>query len=166
MLNESWHIIRLFSFSGHSAFRFHLAPSAKREELRKMKIEYTYRFNNETITIEVTEGDYDILIELDRIERNVNQKETRRHASLDAFNLDGNLFPSEEDVEAECIQNEEYIALHKAINQLLPQQRELIKKVFFENRTIVSIAREEGVGESAIRDRLSRIYKKLKKFSK
>jgi len=127
-----------------------------------MKTQYTYYFNNETITIEVTEGDYDILIELDRLERNVNQKETRRHASLDAFNLDGNLFPADVDVEAECIQNEEYQVLYKAIDQLLPQQQELIKKVFFEKRTIVSIAREEGVGESAIRDRLNRIYKKLK----
>lgn len=129
-------------------------------------MKYVYHFNNETITIEVPEGDYDILIEFDRLERNVNQKETRRHASLEAFNLDGNLFPSDVDVEAECIQNEEYEALHKAIDQLLPQQQELIKKVFFEKRTIISIAREEGVGESAIRDRLNRIYKKLKEILK
>jgi RNA polymerase sigma factor (sigma-70 family) len=129
-------------------------------------MKYDYHFNNETITIEVTKGNCDILIELDRLERNVNQKETRRHASLDAFNLDGNLFPSDVDVEAECIQNEEYQALYKAIDQLLPQQQELIKKVFFEKCTIVSIAREEGVGESAIRDRLNRIYKKLKEILK
>lgn len=129
-------------------------------------MKYDYHFNKETITIEVTEGDYDILIELDRLERNVNQKETRRHASLDAFNLDGNLFPSNVDVEAECIQNEDYKAIYRAIDQLLPQQQELIKKVFFEKRTIVSIAREEGVGESAIRDRLNRIYKKLKETLK
>jgi len=129
-------------------------------------MKYDYHFNNKTITIEVTEGDYDILIELDRLERNVNQKETRRHASLDAFNLDGNLFPADVDMEVECIQGEEYQALYKAIDQLLPQQQELIKKVFFDERTIVSIAREESLGESAIRGRLNRIYKKLKETLK
>jgi predicted DNA-binding protein YlxM (UPF0122 family) len=46
----------------------------------------------------------------------------------------------------------------------LPQQQALLKKVFFEERSIVSVAREEGVGESAIRDRLKRIEKKLKIF--
>jgi RNA polymerase sigma factor (sigma-70 family) len=131
-----------------------------------MKTQYTYHFNNESITIQISKGDYDILIELDRLEHNINQTETRRHASFDAFNLDGNLFPSDVDVVAECIQNEENQAIYKAISELLPQQQELIKKVFFEKHTIVSIACEEGVGESAIRDRLNRIYKKLNKILK
>lgn len=127
-----------------------------------MKTQYTYHFNNETIAIEVDEGDYDILIELDRQERNNNQKEKRRHASLDAFNLDETLFPSDEDVEAAFFQNEEFAQLYSALEDLLPQQRDLINKLFIEKRTIVNIAREEGVGESAIRDRLNRIYKKIK----
>ena len=45
---------------------------------------------------------------------------------------------------------------------LSPSQRELVKKTYFEERTFASIAREEGVGESAIRDRMKRIHKQLK----
>ena len=37
---------------------------------------------------------------------------------------------------------------------LSPSKRELVKKTYFEERTFASIAREEGVGESAIRDRM------------
>ena len=47
---------------------------------------------------------------------------------------------------------------------ITPAQREPVKKVYFEERTFVSIAREEGVGESAIRDRIKRIHKKLEKI--
>jgi len=53
--------------------------------------------------------------------------------------------------------------LRAAIETLKPQQKELIKKVFFEKRTKVSIAAEEGVKESAIRNRLKKIYENLRK---
>ncbi|ADK13416.1 sigma-70 family RNA polymerase sigma factor [Clostridium ljungdahlii] len=53
--------------------------------------------------------------------------------------------------------------LRAAIGTLKPQQKELIKKVFFEKRTNVSIADEEGVTEAAIRNRLKKIYEKLRK---
>ena len=125
-------------------------------------MKYEYHFSNETISIDILDGDYDVLIELDRVERNVNQKETRRHVSLEAYNVDDNLFPSDSDVEASCIRDMEDEALQRALGKLKPQQRELIRKVFFENRTMASLAREEGVGESTVRERLNRAYKKLK----
>ncbi len=53
--------------------------------------------------------------------------------------------------------------LRAAIETLKPQQKELIKKVFFEKRTNVSIAAEEGVTEAAIRKRLKKIYENLSK---
>lgn len=53
--------------------------------------------------------------------------------------------------------------LRVAIETLKPQQQELIKKVFFEKRTNVSIATEEGVTEAAIRNRLKKIYDNLRK---
>ena len=125
-------------------------------------MKFRYQFVNETVDVEIDEKWCAVLLDLERRAYNNNQTETRRHASLDAFNLDGTLFPSDEDVEADCIQNAEFAALHKALSRLLPQQQELIKKVFFEKRSIAGIAREEGVVESAIRDRLNRIYKKIK----
>lgn len=53
--------------------------------------------------------------------------------------------------------------LRVAIETLQPQQKELIKKVFFEKRTNVSIAAEEGVTEAAIRNRLKKIYENFRK---
>lgn len=53
--------------------------------------------------------------------------------------------------------------LRSAIETLLPQQKALIKKVFDEGRTYVDIAAEEGVTEAAIRNRLKKIFHKLRK---
>ncbi|MCM3761061.1 sigma-70 family RNA polymerase sigma factor [Alkalihalobacillus oceani] len=54
--------------------------------------------------------------------------------------------------------------LTKAKSQLLPQQRDLLKQVWEENRTNTDIAAEEGVTEAAIRNRLNKIYKKLRRL--
>jgi len=53
--------------------------------------------------------------------------------------------------------------LKVAIQTLQPQQIALIQKVFYENRTNVDIAAEEGVSEAAIRNRLKKIYTNLAK---
>jgi RNA polymerase sigma factor (sigma-70 family) len=53
--------------------------------------------------------------------------------------------------------------LRAAIETLKPKHKELIKKVFYEKRTNVSIADEEGVTEAAIRKRLKKIYDNLRK---
>ena len=50
-----------------------------------------------------------------------------------------------------------------AIKNLLPSQQDLIEKVFYKNMKLVDIAAQEGVTEAAIRNRLNKIYKKLKK---
>ncbi len=134
--------------------------------LKEQRMKYEYHFSNETISIDIPGGDYEVLIELDRVERNVNQKETRRHVSLEAYNANDNLFPSDSDVEASCIRDLENEALQRALDQLTPQQRDLIRQVFFENRTMASLACEEGVGESTVRERLNRSYKKLKNLLK
>ena len=125
---------------------------------------YDYHFNNETISIDIPDNDYEVLIEMDRLEYNTNHKETRRHMSLEACDQDDNRLPSNMDLEETCIQRMEIDALQCAMDSLLPEQRELIRKVFFENQKITSLARAQGVNESAIRDRLSRIYKKLRIF--
>lgn len=57
-----------------------------------------------------------------------------------------------------------YEKLHIAISKLQPQQQWLINEIFFKGRTQISIAEELGVGESAIRSRLKKIYEKLKNF--
>ncbi|AGL03682.1 RNA polymerase sigma factor [Desulfoscipio gibsoniae] len=53
--------------------------------------------------------------------------------------------------------------LTKAMEHLLPKQRELFKKVYVDKRTNADIAAEEGVTEVAIRNRLKKMHEKLKK---
>ena len=120
-----------------------------------MKIRY--QFATETVEVEVSEELGNIIVDLDRQEYNNHHKETRRHCSLDAFNLDDALFPSEEDIEAEVVAKDQYNRLYAAIALLEPQQKELVRQVSFENRKIVDIAAEEGVSEAAIRNRLKKI---------
>lgn len=67
-----------------------------------------------------------------------------------------------ESIEAQA--HEELLGrLKAAIQTLQPQQIELIRKVFYDGRTNVSIAAEEGVTEAAIRGRLKKIYVTLRK---
>lgn len=56
-----------------------------------MKIKY--EFATETVEVEVSEEPGTAIVDLDRREYNINHKETRRHCSLDAFNLDDNAPP-------------------------------------------------------------------------
>ena len=127
-----------------------------------MKITYEF-VTGEVSEVEVDEHLGGMLLDLDRQQDNNDQKETRRHVSLDSMDYEGELFASAEDTEGEAVRREDMARLYSAMEVLSPSQRELVEKVYFEERTFASIAREEGVGESAIRDRMKRIYKKLKK---
>jgi len=126
-----------------------------------MKVRYRFT-DGEKSEIEVEEPWGDVLLELERTEHNNQQTQTRRHVSLDALNLNGSLLPANVDVQEECIRDEDNQALCDAIGRLLPQQQELMRKVFVEERTLTGIAREEGVTESAVRDRLQRIRKNIR----
>ena len=127
-----------------------------------MKIKY--EFANETIEIEVEEEWADIVIDLDRQEYNINHKETRRHCSLEAYNLDDALLPSDEDVERDVIADEDKKRLYKAIAALTPDQQELVHRVYFNNERLADIAREQGVSRAALTNRMNRIVASLKKF--
>ena len=127
-----------------------------------MKITYEF-VTGEISEVEVDERLEGMLLDLDRQQYNNDQKETRRHVSLDGMDYEGELFASVEDTEEEAERREDMARLYFAMEALSPSQRELVKKVYFEERTFASIAREEGVGESAIRDRMKRIHKKLEK---
>ena len=126
-----------------------------------MKI--TYEF----VTGEVSEAEVDerlggMLLDLDRQQENNDRKETRRHFSLNGMDYEGELFASAEDTERAVEHREDVARLYSAMEALSPSQRELVKKVYFEERKITDIAREEGVSHVAVRDRLERIYKKIK----
>lgn len=128
-----------------------------------MKITYEF-VTGEVSGVEVDEHLGGMLLDLDRQQENNDRKETRRHFSLDGMDYEGEIFASAEDTEREAVRREDMARLYSAMEALSPAQRELVKKVYFEERKITDIAREEGVDKSAVSHRLERIHKKLKKI--
>ena len=128
-----------------------------------MKITYEF-VTGEVSEVEVDERLGGMLLDLDRQQENNDQKETRRHFSLDGMGYEGELFASAEDTERAVEHREDMARLYSAMEALSPSQRELVKKVYFEERKIMDIAAEEGVSEAAIRNRLKKIYSRLKNF--
>ncbi len=115
----------------------------------------------------VTEADIQTLHEFDDTEYRQHRRETGKHRSLEqALEENAEQFPSSINLEAAALQNIENACLYEAINSLLPQQKTLIHKVFFEGCSLESIAREEGVSGQAIGNRLKKIIDKLQKVLK
>ncbi|MDR0850767.1 MAG: sigma-70 family RNA polymerase sigma factor [Christensenellaceae bacterium] len=125
-----------------------------------------YRFCDGTKnTVDVTYEVYEIHKEIEQMEKRNHWKETRRHISMTVFNDNGIEFEDpDSDIVENIIKEEEEQKLKYAISQLLPQQQDLIEKIFYSGKTITEIAKDEGVSKPAILDRLSKIYKKMKRF--
>jgi RNA polymerase sigma-70 factor (ECF subfamily) len=128
-----------------------------------MKLTYTFA-NGETSEIEVTEDWAAVVMELDRQTYNLNQKETRRHCSLDAYNLDDSLLPSGVDVEAEVILRETEARIMAAIEKLRPAQQELIRAIGIKGVSAACYARRTGDTESNVSHKLRRARTSLKKL--
>ena len=93
---------------------------------------------------------------------NRNRTETRRHVQLSAVDLDHEL-PGTEDVPTDILKND-YTELYAAMEKLRPQQRELLVRVFWDEVKQSDIARQEGVLETAVSERMRRIYRRLETF--
>ena len=128
-----------------------------------MKIKYEF-LTGEVVEIDVSDEIGELSIEIDKDNFNSDRRETRRHTSLYAMEEKGSQFKDKSfNIEAVFGEKELTDYLNSLVEMLLPQQRDLIQKVFFEDLSIVEIARLEGVSEAAIRNRLKKIYKKLEK---
>lgn len=94
-----------------------------------------------------------------------DRAETRRHVSLDKLlALGAQIGDGQANTEELAEQALERAALLRAMDTLEPQQRELIHRVYCDGCSCASIAREEHVSEYAVRDRIYRIHKVLRKF--
>ena len=127
-----------------------------------MKISYEF-VTGEVSEVEVDERLGGMLLDLDRQQYNNDQKETRRHISLDGMDYEGELFASAEDTEREVEHREDMARLFSAMEALSPSQRELVEEVYFEERKITDIAREEGVSKQSVHERVQQALKKLEK---
>lgn len=126
-----------------------------------------YTINGKDIDVEVTQEFARAFEQLKEEEKNNERRETRRHLSLEALTEEG--FQVEDpkaDIEDQLYKKLENNALVTAIKSLDPNQKWLIEQVFFLNRTQQDIAEELGVNHTAVRNRLRKIYKKMKKFFK
>lgn len=127
-----------------------------------MNIKYEF-LTGEVIEVEVADNIGEVLIEIEKDDYNSDRRETRRHNSIEGKQEKKLQFQAAgADIVTIIEEKEVSDNLHNALNKLLPQQKDLVQKVYFEGMSIAEIALNEGVGESAIRDRFKRIYKKLK----
>lgn len=128
-----------------------------------MKIEY--KFVDGTVAeVEVDGSLGEFMLELKKEGDRAERKETRRHMSLDGMDFEGELFVSVEDTEGTAIFRDDMGRLARALDRLSLEQRNLVLKVYFNETQVADIAREEGVSEAAVRNRLKKIYAKLKKI--
>ena len=135
---------------------------------------YTYKHINrdkkanfEIVKIKISKRDWETLKEVDREEYNADQREKRRKRSfVKDFRHNNNNYPIDESdpIHAEVVKNEQNARLYQAIEQLLPEQRQLIKLIFFDEIPSIEIARKENVDKSAISHRKDRALKTLKKL--
>lgn len=128
-----------------------------------MKIKYE-SVTGEVMEIDVPNAVEEICIEIEESTKKQERKETRRHVSLSVLESKGVQVSEITDIEANTIESEKIEQLQKALKMLLPAQQELIFKVFFCEKSIAEIAKEEGVSPKAIRNRLDRIYRKLQEI--
>ena len=128
-----------------------------------MRIKYEF-LTGEIVEVEVPDNIGEVSIELDRDIFNSDRRETRRHNSVENLQEQGVQMADESvDVVSIIEKQETSQALHKALDKLLPQQWDLIQKVFFEGRPMADIAREEGVTSKAIQNRINKIKTQLRK---
>lgn len=127
-----------------------------------MKIRYEFA-TGEVSEIEVSEELGRVIEEMTHQAALRDRTETRRHVSLNKLLEAGLPLADDNCVETLAERAIDRAALLHAMEQLLPQQKELLLKVYFEGRSYADVARDEGVDRSAIRKRMLRIFEKIRK---
>ena len=130
--------------------------------MQKIKYEFT---DGTTSEIEVTDELYALHLQLVQEEKRNHWRETRRHISLNyLMEMGVDFADTAADPFAAAVLREDEERLKKAISKLLPEQRELLRQVYFEYIPQTEIAAKQGVTKKAINNRLSRILQRLQKF--
>ncbi len=128
-----------------------------------MKIKYE-SVTGEIIEIDVPSEVAEVCIKIEESIRNQDRRETRRHVPLSVLEAKGVQVSENTDIENHIIEVQKIEQLQEALKMLLSEQQKLIFKVFFCEKSIAEIAKEEGVTRQAIYERLNKIYRKLKEI--
>ena len=131
-----------------------------------MKIRYEFA-TGEVSEIEVSEELGRAIAEMTHQAALRDRAETRRHVSLDRLLALGAQI-SADDTSTEMLAEQalDRAALLRAMETLEPQQKALLKMVYFSGRSIASIAQDEGVLPATVSHRLERIFARLNKILK
>ena len=118
--------------------------------------EYIYKFADGTKSVVAVEDKlFEVLKGLDQAEKYGNRKETRRHVSLDELWDNGMNVPVfDEHTFGELFANLPNEELFEAVKNLAVEQKELLKKVFYERKRLKEIASEQKVTPQLISWRL------------
>jgi RNA polymerase sigma-70 factor (ECF subfamily) len=131
----------------------------------RLNDEYPWCCDNEYI--EISDEIYEVFKEFSRIEHRQLEKIRYHKAfySLDMLNgIEIDVITNRISMEEMLEQEEIKIVLLNTIHKLSSKQANRIIKRYYENMSIVSIARIENVDESSVRDSIKRGLLKLKKY--
>jgi len=146
----------------NGSFRFGIHQN-ERSLILIIRYEYV---TGEAVELEVDASVGKIVIGIEKEQENRNRAETRRHLSIEG--LEEEIFlqfeDKEKNVESEVFTKLSLQALGEALQHLNPDQRELVKRVYFNGQAMAQIAKEEGVSKMAITNRMKKIHRKLKKI--
>nr|DAF90056.1 MAG TPA: RNA polymerase sigma factor [Siphoviridae sp. ctEJj1] len=128
-----------------------------------MKIKY--EFVDGDVELEVSDEWASVLAELDRLERNNDKKEKRRHYSLEARTYEGAYYAVEDKGISALFEGlGDAERLNEALTHLSSKQQALIRDIYFEGISVSKYADIMGISQPAISQQLKTVYKKLKKF--
>jgi DNA-directed RNA polymerase specialized sigma subunit, sigma24 homolog len=129
-----------------------------------MKIEYKF-VTGENVSVEVHGEFEEIMLELNNNLKNNDRKEMRRHESLDLLDKDTKSMDVTADILEDVCRNLDKDKLFDAIKTLTLQEQDFINKVFLQENplTYSEYAKQFGLKESSLYQKLWRIKEKLKK---
>ncbi|NCA93258.1 sigma-70 family RNA polymerase sigma factor [bacterium] len=125
----------------------------------------SYKINGKLVKMEVSEEFATSYAEYVKADEMIERKELRRHQSLDkSLNNGFDVADESSNVEDTVIKQEEIEELYKAIKTLEPKQQRLVNQIFFQGRTMTSIALENGISQAAITQQMQVINARLKRI--
>lgn len=127
--------------------------------------EINFNFNDGTkSTVNVDDEFYNEYEKLEIESKRIERKETRRHISMNVFEEQGIEFEDKNSfVELKFLEKEKKTEVIKAIKKLTSKRQRLVCEVFYQNKSLSEIAKEQGKSKSAITQQMQVIYKHLKK---
>ena len=128
----------------------------------QMNVKYKYEFVNETVEIEISEAWEAILKECDRVEYNVNHRETRRHEGLDQsmesdWMIDNSIELENASIDEDAVE----ILLRKAKKMLTDKQYDAFEMICIRKYTEKEYAKMRGISQQAAHKHIAAAKKKV-----